>query len=637
MCGIAGYVGADIQPFRGCDAAMLAAVAYRGPDARTTWSDDRQAVLHHARLSIIDLECGGQPMTDTTGRYTMVFNGAIYNYLELREEYERAGVRFRTHSDTEVLLNGFALKGERVLRELNGMFAFAIWDAQDRRLFMARDRLGKKPLFWTCVGDALMFASTSRAFIGVKGWRGGLSEAGLVLYSFLGGFPSDTTAFTGVYALPPAHAAWFQPGDAGPRLTRYWRADYQQKAAGGESRQLEEYEALLEDAIRIRLRSDVPLALSFSGGVDSGTIAAIAKTRCATDLQCYTLDHDTAEEPSAEVALAGAVAAQLGLPWRHIPFDYRHELLEGLDHAYRDFDQPCQQIALVYSRRLYDVMSQDCRVVLSGNGADELFTGYSGDEQLARIDRLRARLRLVPDAIYRRFPASRRGEWDHIRLDRLTVADWARHDMAAYARQFTSKAAVLDECRQAIGRLCDEVADSGVDTMMDFVMHRALAVSTSDSNYRLADITGYAAHVEVRSPFLDHRLVEFAARLPHRFKVARHRGAWRAKYLPRISYQRAVGVEAAWAPKRGMGANLRWPWEFAHNPKFQQAMAANYAALAGTLDAAPFEQARAGFVADVQAGRTAFPTGSTMMNGFMLGAWMRGVVQHAPAVVLPLA
>ena len=218
-------------------------------------------------------------MADEHERYVLVFNGAIYNYRELRDDYSRRGAKFRTHSDTEVILHGFVLKGERVLDDLNGMFAFAIWDRQERRLFLARDRLGKKPLFWCRVGDALVFASTIDAFRGIGGWSDRLSEAGVTLYSFLGGFPRETTAFAQAHALPPASLAWFSPGDARPRVSRYWLPRYADKARGRESDFLDEYGELLADAVRLRLRSDVPLALSFSGGTDSGTIAALAKTR----------------------------------------------------------------------------------------------------------------------------------------------------------------------------------------------------------------------------------------------------------------------------------------------------------------------------------------------------------------------
>jgi asparagine synthase (glutamine-hydrolysing) len=264
-----------------------------------------------------------------------------------------------------------------------------------------------------------------------------------------------------------------------------------------------------------------------------------------------------------------------------------------------------------------------CRVVLSGNGADELFTGYQGDEKLRTFDGLRRRLRILPDGVYRCLPAARRAGWDHVRLGGLSIPDWAKGDMMGYARAFTADSAVLDECEEAVSRLANEFAEAGIETMMDFVMHRALLVSAADTNYRLPDITGYAAEVEVRSPFLDYRLVEFAARLPHRFKVGRHCGRLRAKYLPRRYYERFVGPEIAWGQKRGMGANLNWGPEFAENVKFQEALAAAYQGLreAG-LETEPFREAYERYSDAVRCKDKHRPTAGMMMNGFLLGAWL---------------
>ena len=511
MCGIAGYAGANAPRLRAADSGILEAIRYRGRDAEASWTDHASVTLFNTRLSIIDLAGGGQPMHDRSGRYVLVFNGAIYNYKELKAAYEKSGAIFRTQSDTEVILEGFALKGERVVGDLNGMFAFAIWDKVEKRLFLARDRLGKKPLFWTLIGEALIFSSTIDAFRKIPGWNDRLSDVGLTLYSFLGSFPRDTTAYAQARALPPASFAWFKLGADAPNVSRYWLPAYGAKARGSERNFIDEYQEILADAIRIRLRSDVPLALSFSGGTDSGTIAALAKTRFDADLACYTIDHDTPAEPSEEVAIAREAACKLGLSWTFIEFDYRDELLDRFPDAYQYFDQPCQQLPLVYSYGLYKTMREHCTVVLSGNGADELFTGYNGDEAYLSFDRTRYWLRHVPDELYRRFDASRRAGWDQPRLQRLSIPDWVRVDIAANVNVFTANSETRDACAQIADEMANEYEAAGIDTMLDLMMHRALIVSTSDANYRLPDITGYAAQVEVRSPFLDHRMVEFAA------------------------------------------------------------------------------------------------------------------------------
>jgi asparagine synthase (glutamine-hydrolysing) len=341
-------------------------------------------------------------------------------------------------------------------------------------------------------------------------------------------------------------------------------------------------------------------------------------------LDCYTIDYDTAEDRSEEVAVARDVSDRLELAWKHIQYDYRAELLQGLEEAYRYFDQPCQQLALVYSKRLYDAMKPHCTVVLSGNGADELFTGYSGDAGLYQFDRTRRWLRHVPNWFYEQLPAQRRRTWSHVRLNRLSIPEWARGDIRAHAALFSAKPDVTDDCAQIADELAEELAEAGIDTMMDFVMHRALIVSAADTNYRLPDITGYAAQVEVRSPFLDHRMVEFAARLPHRFKVGLRNSTSHPKYIPRRFFQQFVGPKIAWSVKKGMGANLRWDLELVRNPLFIDAVAAAYQTLdRASIAAEPFKRAYLEFSSGVARGSSLHPSAGVMMNGFMLGCWLQ--------------
>jgi asparagine synthase (glutamine-hydrolysing) len=242
----------------------------------------------------------------------------------------------------------------------------------------------------------------------------------------------------------------------------------------------------------------------------------------------------------------------------------------------------------------------------------------------------------VPDVLWHRLPAALRGPLEPMRLDRLTIAEWTRRDMRAYAAKLSGDRSVLEACEPIIDGLADEYELAGVDTMTDLVMHRGLAVSAADTNYRLPDITGYAAHVEVRSPFLDHRMVVFAATLPHEFKVGIVDGRPRPKYLPRRYYARFVGDTLAWSPKLGMGANLPWPQEFAHNAVFRTEMDSAYArlhqaALTTTLFDVAFDQ----FRLDVGAGRSSFDTAGTMMNGFMIGEWLRHVYARPNVTAVP--
>jgi len=292
MCGIAGYIATELPPRGSVDSAMRDAIRYRGRDSEGEWSDDANARLFHSRLSIISLGDGDQPMADVSDRFTIVFNGEIYNYVELRQHYKELGGRFRTSSDTEVILEGFKLKGPAVCQDLNGMFAFAIWDRVERRLFLARDRLGKKPLFWMGQNGRFYFASTIDAFTSVPGWSGRLLHSAIALYGRLGSFPDDLTVYEQVRALPPASFALVEPSASDVKPVKYWRLTFPEKRKKDFDAAAEEYEAILIDSIRLRLRADVPLALTFSGGVDSGTIAALAARRLGTQLKCYTIDYD---------------------------------------------------------------------------------------------------------------------------------------------------------------------------------------------------------------------------------------------------------------------------------------------------------------------------------------------------------
>lgn len=352
MCGFAGCIALNPADLRAIDASrMNDAIVFRGRDDQARWTDDEQALLLHTRLSIIDIQSGRQPMTDVEGRFVIVFTGEIYNFLELRDEYKRLGAQFRTNSDTEVILAGYRLKGRAVCKDLNGMFAFGIWDRTERRLFLARDRLGKKPLFWTTVGDAFYFASTLDAFRAIDGWKSDLSDAALALYGVLGSFPDDTTVYKHAWSLPPACHAMVVPGAKAIAAEQYWRLDFTIKSRQPLQSLLSEYEEILTDAVRVRLRSDVPLALTFSGGVDSGSIAAICASKLKTPLTCYTVDYHTPEDPSEETVIARRAAEHLHLDWRPVQFDYHLRLLPELEEAYAFYDQPCQQLPLVSTLR----------------------------------------------------------------------------------------------------------------------------------------------------------------------------------------------------------------------------------------------------------------------------------------------
>lgn len=595
---------------------MLKEIRFRGRESEGRWIGDGIA-LAHSRLSIIDPETGGQPMDDAEGRHTIVFNGEIYNYLELKAEYERAGFVFRTSSDTEVILAGYRLKGERVCGDLNGMFALAILDRRDGALFLARDRLGKKPLFWCQLEGIFYFASTLDAFRGLPGWRDELDQSALARFCATGFWHRGETIYARAHSLPPGCWLRVAPGCLDIRPEVYWRLRFpSEKIHASKAKLEEEYLDLLGDALRLRLRSDVPIALTFSGGVDSGTLAALCAQRLGVFPHCYTIDYHTRQDPSQETLVAEEAARRLGMPWTHIQFDYHKDLLGDLDKAYRYYDQPCTQLAMVYSQRMYETIKPYATVVLSGNGADELFTGYAGDERFARAEQVLGLLRPLLRKLHLPFAL------------RLSVPHVYAHGLSA---RMATPAFWADAVRAGAARLAEEAMESGAESALDFKMFLSLGYSGVDSNFRLPDISGLAAQVEVRSPYLDYHMVEFAAQLPQQHKVGTPWWRPRVKYLPKRCYAEMVGSDIAWGRKRGMAWNVQFGRSAAEDPAYRTAFNAAYDVLDQFgLPSRQFREAWDAHTGHVRHHGPPSPYASATMTGFLLGRWLALKLGNAP-------
>ncbi len=617
MCGIAGFISSspEVLPVNLIDQ-ICKAIYYRGRDDQGHWSDGTYIHLFHSRLSIIDLKTGMQPMKDHSGRYIIIFNGEIYNYLELRGLYAVAGASFHTHSDTEVILEGFKLKGEKVCHDLNGMFAFAIWDTVDKNLFLARDRLGKKPFYWTVLGKRFYFASSLDAFKVIPGWTGELSRLNLDAYASLGTYLPGETVYRQARSLPPASYAWVKINSLTPKVSTYWRFDFSKKSTVSFDTALEQFGELISDAVDIRLRADVPIALTFSGGVDSGIIAAVAKKFSGKQLSCWTIDYDTVDDRSEEAAIARRVAVELGLKWHFKHFDYHKELLPALRSALEFIDQPCCHISISYSRALYAAIRSEAKVVLSGNGADELFLGYNGNEQLVAKD-------------FANTPSSRFANWwlknvsgkseSHLKQRHKFFADYQtdyiRAKLGNYPEDGDTEARILD--------IHQDIVASGVTSYADLYTYMGLRYYTAESNFRIPDIIGLSEQVEVRSPFLDHRIVEFAAALPSEFKVGDTSCPDRNKLLLKTFYEKHVPADVAWASKKGMGWNLQYGKALANEPKLINAYAKLLESISvAGLPTVKYRQAWQDFIRDKRQGQACPPSAGTMSAGFMLGLWL---------------
>ena len=399
MCGIAGFVSLQgvaeqsaLDPVR----RMTARMHNRGPDAEGLWSG-KGVVLGHRRLAILDLDArANQPMVSTDGRYIIVFNGEIYNFLELRRALQANGVAFRTTSDTEVLLALFAREGEHMLPRLRGMFAFAIWDTQSRELFLARDPYGIKPLYYTRTKEGLLFASQVKALLASGLVSTEQEPAGLVGFFLWGSVPEPWTLFRDVFALPAGHYLRARAGV--PEAPVCWndiRAHWQKEGCKATTQELRErVEQAVRDSVRAHLVADVPVSVFLSGGIDSAAIAGLA-SGLGAHVEGITIGFEEfAGRHEDEVPVAASIAAHYGLP-HYIRLVSRGEFEQDIPRILDAMDQPSiDGVNTWFASKA--AAERGYKVVLSGVGGDELFCGYSSFRQIPRLAALGRAIAAIP-------------------------------------------------------------------------------------------------------------------------------------------------------------------------------------------------------------------------------------------------
>ncbi len=542
MCGICGLVYVDrSRPVDRAEIeAMTRCLRHRGPDDEAYFFGAGVA-LGHRRLRVIDPEGGRQPMSDSHGSLTITYNGEIYNFQALRDELSGLGARFRTRSDTEVLLCGYRQWGEGLLGRLVGMFAFAVWDAEHESLLLARDRLGKKPLCWAQLSDGgLAFGSELSSLVANRTLRPRIdldAISGYVALGYIPGAPGGRTALRDVHRVAPGGGLRWKRGGR-PEPFTYWSLAQVWQARPRDARPLEEIEVeftgLLETAVRDRLVSDVPLGAFLSGGLDSSTIAALMR-RQGGKVETFSIGF---VEPSySELPYARRVARALGT-------EHHDEVVRGddpqllLDIAAR-LDEPFADTSIIPTYVLCQSARQRVTVALSGDGGDELLAGYVTHV----ADALRRAAQRVPrflraPALWgaRRLPESRRKLSTIFKARQfLSGVDLAPCDAHAWWRTIADAAQVqrllpgaslpdgmppsFGPARAAWG----EVPGLGALDRMLYVDFRTWL---ADDIMVKADRAGMSHGLEVRCPFLDHRLVEFCCALPPRLKLRGGRGKW---------------------------------------------------------------------------------------------------------------
>ena len=529
MCGIAGIVSTrsieqdDVE-------RMSAALSHRGPDDHGYWAGEGVG-LAHRRLSIVDIDAGHQPMISEDGQLAVTFNGEIYNYPELRKSLEEQGRRFRTRCDTEVLLHMYEVYGVDFIDQLRGMFAFALWDARQRRVLLARDHLGQKPLFYWRQGSEFAFASEMKGLFASKLVQAEVDVEALWHHAELRFCPKDNTLFQSIQKLPPAHRIVFEPDTGAFDIQRYWKLDFNEKTKLSYSDAADQLESVLDESVQMHLMSDVPVGAFLSGGVDSSLVSAFAVKHSGTGFPTFSVgvkDSDFTELPFAQWA-ADTIHSD------HKEFHVESDLMLLLPEIIWHLEEPADSHA-VGLYLLSRLAREHVKVVMGGDGADEIFGGYMRFTQ----SRLITLYSYLPGFVRRRIMApllkllphnfsfysvAAKAQWAH-NMSFLQGAE--RHYSAMTFFGFAGKEReqlFMPEAQAQVQngdtlRWIAEHFDSPVaDETTDRMLYTEQMTRMPEHFLQIADRMSMAHSLEMRAPIVDKRVAELAASLPVDFKI----------------------------------------------------------------------------------------------------------------------
>lgn len=580
MCGLAGFLqpagmmAAAAQHLVGSLAARL---THRGPDDQGEWVDGAAGIaLGHRRLAVLDLSpAGHQPMISVSGRYIIVFNGEIYNHLDIRKQLESrgSGCVWRGHSDTETLLSAIEHWGiARTLQAAVGMFALALWDRQHRTLTLARDRLGEKPLYYGWQGDVFLFASELKAISAHPAFHRDVDRGALTLYMKYGYIPAPASIYRNIFKLMPGTYAQLPAAVSrgqSPEIRPYWslRETVERSVAnpfaGGDADAVDALESTLMRAVSLQRIADVPLGAFLSGGVDSSTIVALMQAGAHHAVKTFTISYQ--ESSFCEARFARSVAAHLGTDHTELQVSAR-DAMDVIPRLAILYDEPFGDSSAIPSFLISSLARRQVTVALSGDGGDELFGGYTRYQRTAGIWRFMRRVPYAARSVAAKLIRARRGS------DSESACDERAKRLALYL-----SATTLEECYRAqLSRIPDAqslvmgassvhsvTSVLGRDPDTDGAVGEMMSIDTSsylpDDILAKVDRASMGVSLEVRVPMLDHRVLEFAWRLPSHMKIRGRQGKWvlkqlLRKYLPDSMIER---------PKMGfgipVGAWLRGP------------------------------------------------------------------------------
>jgi asparagine synthase (glutamine-hydrolysing) len=563
MCGIAGFVNLDGSPPRAAQAAVLErmchVITHRGPDDQGTMLTDDGAALGMRRLAIIDVAGGQQPLSGCDDAISIVFNGEIYNFQELKRELEGRGHRFHTHSDTETIVHAYEEYGDDCVEHLRGMFAFAIWDARQRELFIARDRVGKKPLYYTLTArGTLVFGSELKALLEHPEVTREVNPEALDSYLTFGYVPDPLSIFRGIYKLPPGHYLKF---DAQGRtaLTQYWDFRYEPIAEVRDEREyVAELRTLLDESVKVRLISEVPLGAFLSGGIDSCTVVGLMARHTSRPVKTFSIGFH--EDSYDELKYARLAAKHFGTD--HHEFVVTPDICRIVDELVWHLDEPFADPSAIPTYMVAKLAREHVTVALSGDGGDELFAGYTRYV----TDRKRIGFAYLPRALRHGVmqPLSRRlphRAWGRNFLHNVALDPVERYIDSVSSFTSLSRAALysagfraqLHERNLTAARFRHYAARVATNDPLDVMLYLDSKTYLPGDILTKVDRMSMAVSLEARAPLLDHKLIEFVTRIPTALKL---RGL-ETKYILKEAVRGLVPAEILARPKQGFGMPLQ--------------------------------------------------------------------------------
>lgn len=564
MCGITGKIslsGRNIQPQD--IEAMNESIRHRGPDDGGVYlSPDQKVGLGHRRLAIIDLSpLGHQPMR-YLDRYEIVFNGEIYNFQKERDALEKDGYTFASHSDTEVILALYDKYREKCLDHLRGMFAFAIYDEQEQTLFCARDRVGKKPFKYYVDDHVFLFASELKAILTQPEYQKEPDYLAIHHYLTLQYVPAPLTGFVGIKKLEPAHSLTIDLKTKTIRKERYWKLDYSRKLRLSETEWKKRLIAKLEESVKLRMISDVPIGAFLSGGIDSSAIVAFMAKNSEVPIKTFSIGFE--EEKYNELKYAKIVAKKFRTD--HTEFIVKPDAIELLPMLVRQYEEPFADSSALPTYYVSRLTRNHVTVALNGDGGDENFAGYtrySAFQVSTLLDRLGWLNRLIGVPVTRLLARSIRSTFfDRLHRFSKSLSDDYRRRYLSYTAYFTNEQKAMLYTKQFREKMRDQdtyaviasrFQESGSKNRTEQAVYADFVTYLPEDLMTKVDIATMTVALEGRSPFLDHELLELSARIPFSLKL---KGLNNKKYILKEALRGIVPEEVMFRPKMGFGVPI---------------------------------------------------------------------------------